>query len=127
MHPTRHLAGSSQHRRFRESQHVSRLDQRISRKNQCVIVRRDTREKIVVSLDEVNEKLAEVLETMQNDMLQKAKAFLASHINDAHDTMSSRQSQRQSLALSVLCGVETKLREQKSKGHNSYKPLYAVW
>ena len=29
-------------------------------KNQCVIVRRDTREKIVVSLDEVNEKLAEV-------------------------------------------------------------------
>ena len=54
-------------------------------KNQCVIVRRDTREKIVVSLDEVNEKLAEVLETMQNDMLEKAKAFLASHINDAHD------------------------------------------
>ena len=30
-------------------------------KNKCVIVRRDTREKIVVSLDEVNEKLAEVL------------------------------------------------------------------
>lgn len=54
-------------------------------KNQCVIVRRDTREKIVVSLDEVNEKLAEVLETMQNDMLEKAKAFLAGHINDAHD------------------------------------------
>ena len=47
--------------------------------------RGDTREKIVVSLDEVNEKLAEVLETMQNDMLEKAKAFLASHINDAHD------------------------------------------
>ncbi len=54
-------------------------------KNQCVIVRRDTREKTIVSLDEVNEKLAEVLETMQNDMLERAKAFLASHINDAHD------------------------------------------
>ena len=54
-------------------------------KNQCVIVRRDTREKTVVSLDEVNEKLAEVLDTMQNDMLERAKAFLASHINDAHD------------------------------------------
>ncbi len=54
-------------------------------KNQCVIVRRDTREKIVVSLDEVNEKLAEVLETMQNDMLERAKTFLAGHINDAHD------------------------------------------
>ena len=54
-------------------------------KNQCVIVRRDTREKIVVSLDEVNEKLAEVLETMQDDMLERAKTFLADHINDAHD------------------------------------------
>ncbi len=54
-------------------------------KNQCVIVRRDTREKTIVSLDEANEKLAEVLETMQNDMLERAKAFLASHINDAHD------------------------------------------
>ncbi|WP_455719356.1 proline--tRNA ligase [Agathobacter sp.] len=54
-------------------------------KNQCVIVRRDTREKTIVSLDEVNEKLAEILETMQNDMLERAKAFLASHINDAHD------------------------------------------
>ena len=54
-------------------------------KNQCVIVRRDTREKILVSLDEVNEKLAEVLETMQNDMLERAKTFLAGHINDAHD------------------------------------------
>ncbi len=54
-------------------------------KNQCVIVRRDTREKILVSLDEVNEKLAEVLETMQDDMLERAKTFLAGHINDAHD------------------------------------------
>ena len=54
-------------------------------KNQCVIVRRDTREKIVVSLDEVNEKLAEVLGTMQSDMLERAKTFLAGHINDAHD------------------------------------------
>ena len=54
-------------------------------KNQCVIVRRDTREKIVVSLDEVNDKLAEVLETMQDDMLERAKTFLAGHINDAHD------------------------------------------
>ena len=35
----------------------------------CVVVRRDTREKLVVSLDEINEKLAEILDTMQNDML----------------------------------------------------------
>ena len=76
MQPTRHLAGSSQHRRFRESTTRIEIGPKDIEKNQCVIVRRDTREKIVVSLDEVNEKLAEVLETMQNDMLEKAKASL---------------------------------------------------
>lgn len=52
---------------------------------QCVIVRRDTREKIVTSLDEVNAKLAEVLDTMQADMLARAKEFQKTHINDAHN------------------------------------------
>ena len=52
--------------------------------NQCVVVRRDTREKTVVCLDELNEKLAEILETMQADMLARAKEFLNSHITDAH-------------------------------------------
>ncbi len=52
---------------------------------QCVIVRRDTREKIVTTFDEVSDKLAEVLDTMQNDMLERAKAHLSSHINDAHN------------------------------------------
>ena len=51
--------------------------------NQAVIVRRDTREKIVVSLDEITTKLAEVLETMQKDMFEKAKTFLEAHINTA--------------------------------------------
>ena len=41
--------------------------------NQAVIVRRDTREKIVVSLDEIETKLGEVFETMQHDMLEKAR------------------------------------------------------
>lgn len=53
--------------------------------NQCVVVRRDTREKQTVSLEELNEKLSEILETMQADMLAKAKAFLESHISDAHN------------------------------------------
>ena len=51
--------------------------------NQCVIVRRDTREKFVVSLDEVENKLAEILEQEQEDMLTRAKEFLYSHISDA--------------------------------------------
>lgn len=53
--------------------------------NQCVVVRRDTREKTVVSLDELDTKLAEILETMQADMLARAKAFLNDHICDAHN------------------------------------------
>ena len=45
----------------------------------------DTREKIVVALDEITTKLAEVLETMQKDMFEKAKTFLEAHINTATD------------------------------------------
>ena len=50
--------------------------------NQAVIVRRDTREKIVVSLDELETKLAEVLETMQADMLERARANREAHTYD---------------------------------------------
>ena len=52
-------------------------------KNQAVIVRRDTREKIIVSLDEIETKLGEILETIQKDMYDRAKAFLDSHIDFA--------------------------------------------
>ena len=50
---------------------------------QAVICRRDTREKIVVSLDEIETKLGEILETIQKDMYDRAKAFLDSHIDFA--------------------------------------------
>lgn len=51
--------------------------------NQAVIVRRDTREKIVVSLDEINEKLAEVLELMQSEMLERARNHRDTHTSQA--------------------------------------------
>ena len=50
---------------------------------QVVVVRRDTREKIVVAMDELTEKLSEILETIQKDMFERAKAFLDSHIHTA--------------------------------------------
>ena len=53
--------------------------------NQCVLVRRDTREKIVVSLDEVETKVPELLETIQKDMFERAKAHRDAHITDAHN------------------------------------------
>lgn len=52
---------------------------------------------------------------MQNDMLEKAKAFLASHINDAHDYNEFKAIAETKPALSVLCGVETRPVRTKSK------------
>ena len=49
---------------------------------QCVVVRRDTREKMVIALSEVAEKLPEILETIQKDMFERAKAHRDSHITD---------------------------------------------
>ena len=51
--------------------------------NQAVIVRRDTREKIVVSLDELADRAKEILDVIQNDMLARAKEHLATHIYEA--------------------------------------------
>jgi len=47
--------------------------------NQAVIVRRDTREKIVVSLDDIEVKVKETLEKMQSDMLERARAHRDAH------------------------------------------------
>ncbi|MBE6155398.1 MAG: proline--tRNA ligase [Firmicutes bacterium] len=47
------------------------------------IVRRDNREKIIVTIDEVVTKLPEILAIMQKDMYQKAKDFLNNHITSA--------------------------------------------
>lgn len=41
---------------------------------QCVIVRRDNREKAVVSLSELSNKVTELLNKMQEDMLERARA-----------------------------------------------------
>lgn len=41
-------------------------------KNQAVLVRRDTREKLIVSLDEIKTEIQKLLESMQKDLLEKA-------------------------------------------------------
>ena len=51
--------------------------------NQAVIVRRDTREKIVVAIPELAAKVGEVLTTMQSDMLERARKHRDSHTYDA--------------------------------------------
>ena len=47
--------------------------------NQAVIVRRDTREKIVTPLDQLADRLEQVHEEMQKDLYDKAKAHLEAH------------------------------------------------
>ena len=51
--------------------------------NQAVIVRRDTREKTIVSLDEIQGKVGEILEKMQSDMLERARNHRDNHTYSA--------------------------------------------
>lgn len=52
-------------------------------KNQCVFVRRDTREKTIVKLSEMESTAKNLLKKIQDDMFIKAKKHLEAHINDA--------------------------------------------
>lgn len=51
--------------------------------NKCILVRRDTREKMEVALDELEGKITEVLEKMQSEMLERARTHRDSHISTA--------------------------------------------
>ena len=85
--------------------------------NQVVVVRRDTREKIVVSLDEITTKLPEILETIQKDMYARAKAFLDSHIHTAAtmDEMVKTAQEETGFIKAMWCGEEGCEEEIKDK------------
>jgi len=53
--------------------------------NQAVIVRRDTREKQVVSLDNLEREIERILDQMQNDMLERARVHRDEHTYTAVD------------------------------------------
>ncbi|MDD6440925.1 MAG: proline--tRNA ligase [bacterium] len=76
--------------------------------NQVVVVRRDTREKIVVSLDEIETKLGEILETIQKDMYDRAKKFLDEHIHTAVtlDEMKDKFENEGGFVKAMWCGSE---------------------
>ncbi|MBR5473854.1 MAG: proline--tRNA ligase [Lachnospiraceae bacterium] len=76
--------------------------------NQAVLVRRDTREKIVVSLDELESKVAEVLESIQADMLAAAKQHLAEHTYEATDyeTFKETVAEKPGFVKAMWCGDE---------------------
>jgi prolyl-tRNA synthetase len=51
----------------------------------CIVVRRDTREKIEVSLDELESRIPQILEQIQKDMFERARKHRDAHIWDAHN------------------------------------------
>ena len=75
-------------------------------KNQVIVVRRDTREKMVVSMDEIAVKLREILETMQQDMYDRASEFLNSHIDTAvtMDEMTEKFKANRGFVKACWCG-----------------------
>lgn len=84
--------------------------------NQCVIVRRDTREKIVVSFDEAVDKLAEVFDTMQREMLERARAHRDAHTSSAvtYDEFKDAVENKPGFVKAMWCGdlaCEMKIKE----------------
>ena len=73
---------------------------------QAVIVRRDTREKTVVALDDIATAAAAVLEQMQQDMLARAKAHLESHMTTAvtYDEFKTAVETKPGFVKAMWCG-----------------------
>lgn len=76
--------------------------------NQAVIVRRDTREKIQVSLDEIETKVGEVLEQIQHDMFERAKAHRDAHTVVAHnwDEFQEAIEEQKGFVKAMWCGCK---------------------
>ncbi len=85
-------------------------------KGQAVVVRRDTREKIEVSLDELSVRIPQIMDKMQEDMYQKALAHRDAHTYDAHDYEEFRKTiaEKPGFVRAMWCGdqaCELKIKE----------------
>ena len=83
----------------------------------CVAVRRDTREKIEIALDELEAKLPELLEQIQKDMFARAKAHRDAHIWDAHnyEEFTTIANEKPGFIRAMWCGdqaCEDKIKEE---------------
>ena len=77
-------------------------------KNQCVLVRRDTREKITVAIDEIAERIPEIMEQMQKDMYERALKFRDEHTYDAvtYDEFKDTIANKPGFVRAMWCGDE---------------------
>ena len=84
--------------------------------NEAVLVRRDTHEKITVSLDEIEAKVSELLDTIQNDMLERARAHRDSHtyVETTYDEFVKTINEKPGFVKAMWCGdqaCEDKIKE----------------
>ena len=83
----------------------------------CIIVRRDTREKLEVSIAEAPAKAAELMETIQNDMFERAKAHRDSHVTDvkSYEAFKDAVEHKPGFIRAMWCGdeaCEIKIKEE---------------
>ena len=72
----------------------------------CVLVRRDTREKITSSISEVAETAGKLLDEIQRDMFERAKAFRDEHTYEAsdYDTFRNTIEEKPGFVKAYWCG-----------------------
>ena len=76
--------------------------------NQAVLARRDTGEKITVSLDNIAEEVTKLLDTIQHDMLERARKHRDSHTYTAHnmDEFAKTVKETPGFVKAMWCGDE---------------------
>jgi prolyl-tRNA synthetase len=85
-------------------------------KNQCVLVRRDNREKYFISLDNIEQEVLKSLDLIQASLLKTAKEFRQTHIYDVTtlDDMIKTAEEKQGFINAMWCGdlaCEEKIKE----------------
>lgn len=85
--------------------------------NQAVLVRRDTHEKTIVSLDNLEAEVQQMLDTIQKDMLERARAHRDAHTYTAQDWESfvTTVNERPGFVKAMWCGdqaCEDKIKEE---------------
>ncbi len=75
---------------------------------QAVLVRRDTHEKITVALEELESKVGELLETIQKEMFERARAHRDAHTYEAVDfeTFQKTVEEKPGFVKAMWCGCQ---------------------
>ncbi|MBR3466312.1 MAG: hypothetical protein IKH15_03740 [Bacteroidales bacterium] len=85
--------------------------------NQCVLVRRDNSEKVMVSVDELETKVSELLQAVHDGLFARAKKNLEEHIYEAHSLAEAKalQEEHGGFIKTMWCGdeaCEIKMKEE---------------